>query len=376
MRRLYLVLALCGCRQILGIDEAHLVDARTDDGGIDAPLDALRPDGAPGAARKRRITVDNTKVFGNLTKFPMWFVYDDPIELAARSTPSGEDIYFTNIDGTPLEFELARWDRMTGHLEAWVRVDLADTASTELDLRYGDPGPAHGPNPPAVFSNGFLAVWHLDDPLTAATVAEARGVTPGTAVNGPTSAAGQLGRAIAFDGTNDEITFTNPIAGSVSTTISAWVSVTAPVSGFSSVMTVGNPANDQSRFLWTNAPSLATGFYGNDSNTNHDITNVGFTLLHWVYDSSVKKSVLYRDGNTIDSAGVPGPINTVGSGGHIGNAPVQWGPGGNTTNPLNGMIDEVRIANVVRTTAWIRTEFANQSSPSTFYAVGPDQPVP
>ena len=38
---------------------------------------------------------------------------------------------------------------------------------------------------------------------------------------------------------------------------------------------------------------------------------------------------------------------------------------------LNGSLDEVRVSNNVRSADWIRTEFNNQSSPSTFYSFYP-----
>jgi hypothetical protein len=83
----------------------------------------------------------------------------------AKATASGEDIYFTRTDGTPLEWERIAWNKATGHLEAWVKTNLTDGTTSELDLRFGDPGPAHAPNAPMVWTNGFTAVWHMDDAL-------------------------------------------------------------------------------------------------------------------------------------------------------------------------------------------------------------------
>jgi hypothetical protein len=37
---------------------------------------------------------------------------------------------------------------------------------------------------------------------------------------------------------------------------------------------------------------------------------------------------------------------------------------------LTGDIDEVRFSQVARSTDWIATDYASQSSPSTFYSVG------
>jgi hypothetical protein len=37
---------------------------------------------------------------------------------------------------------------------------------------------------------------------------------------------------------------------------------------------------------------------------------------------------------------------------------------------MNGSIDEVRLSNIARPAGWIATEYKNQNSPATFYAVG------
>jgi Concanavalin A-like lectin/glucanases superfamily len=352
------------------------------DGGpmIDAAIDAVKPDGTPGSARKRSITIQPTQ-HGDQTAFPMWFVFDDT-QLGQQALTDASDIYFTLPDGSPLELEVQRWNKGAGHLEAWVRVDLLDAAPTLIDLRYGDPGPAHAPNAPVVFSDRFAAVWHLEDALTSTTIVDARGTATGSVIGGipPTAqAAGVLGGSVAFDGNNDEIQFTNPIAGGISHTMSAWVNVVTPTTGFSSIVTLGNPSGDHARWWHTHYPAVALGFYGGDwMTTGINIDGAGWTMMHWVFDTDTNVSKLYRNGvlagtspqhtNPIDTQGTTGA-------GHIGNAPQEFGPGGNTPNPLHGRLDEVRIASTPRSAGWIATEFANQSSPATFYTVGVEQPA-
>ena len=43
--------------------------------------------------------------------------------------------------------------------------------------------------------------------------------------------------------------------------------------------------------------------------------------------------------------------------------------------PLNGLADEFRVSNVVRSPDWIATEYNNQSAPSLFYEVNPENIV-
>lgn len=347
---------------------------------VDAPPDAQRPDGTVGSARKKVITIDPAKVTDDLPNFPVWIrIAGDP-QLMAQASANGADLYFTRSDGTPLEWELQRWTKATGDLEAWVRVDLSNNNPTTLELRYGDPGPAHAPNPLLAFSSSFTAVWHLDDALGGATtIADALGQRMGTAVNGPTSATAKLGRGVAFDGNDDRVTFTNPITGNQAHTISAWIDVVAPTAGFSSVLTVGTAATGQSRFLHTKYPNVAIGLYGSDLQpSNTGIDGAGPKLVHWVYDPNGNngKTALYIDGVSVATLNHGGTTNTTGTAGFLGYAPQEWGPGGNTPNPLHGTLDEVRIANTARSHQWIETEFANQSSPQTFYAIGAEQNVP
>ncbi|MBL9020350.1 MAG: DUF2341 domain-containing protein [Myxococcales bacterium] len=357
-----------------------VADGAVGDGAVDAPdapPDLQRIDGVVGSAYKKVFTTDPTKVAGDLTDFPVWVKLAADNDLALHADLG--DIYFTLANGTPLEWQLQRWNKATGDLEAWVRLDLADTTPTTWEIRYGDPGPVHASNALLTFSSSFAAVWHMEDALGGATtVADALGQRMGVAVGGPTSTAGKLGRGIAFDGNDDRVTFTNPLSGNTASTISAWVDVIAPINGFSSVMTVGNPAAGQSRFLHTKYPNLAVGLYGNDLQTQTNLDNVGPKLVTWVYDPNGMNGVttLYVDGVQVATHNHGGTVNTTGTMGFLAYALQAFGPGGNTPNPLRGTLDEVRIATTDRSRQWVETEFANQSDPLTFATVSAELPLP
>jgi hypothetical protein len=348
------------------------VDGAVIDAAVDAALDAQKPDGAPGAGRKKRIAIDPARVVGSHTSFPVWIRLDDP-QLAARARTDGTDLYFTRLDGTPLEWERQRWDQPTGHLEAWVRLDLDASAAPTFELRYGDPGPAHAPNAAATFTSGFAAVWHLE---SAGPIPDATGAHPGTPVGlaAAHSIAGTLGRSIRFDGSDREIQFTNPLTGNGPHTISLWVDQDNTADN-DALVVLGNPQCGESRWFHSrfNNPTLAVGFFCNDwTDANVDVIDDGWTHLHWVFDGT--QSTLYRDG--VVAAGpftqTGTPIDTAGTGGHLGFAPAGWG--GNMG--AHAALDEVRIATVPRSAAYITTEHNNQSAPQTFYSVGTEEQVP
>ena len=346
-----------------------------DDGGPGGG-DGPRPDGSKGTPFRKRITIDPARVTGTQTQFPVWIVLDGDADLKARAAEDGFDIYFTAGDGTPVPYQIQRWTRTSGRLEAWVRADLNDTADTVLELRYGDPSRAPAPSPAQVFASSFAAVWHLDDRLDTDAVADATGNRPGSAGGlGPSDqVAAQLGGGIDFDGGDDRILFTNPFAGGGDHTISAWVNQRT-ANGCDTIVTLGSPTGSRSRFLHSNLGGrLSAGFYNNDwpANVLPSIDNDGWSLLHWVFKGSSRQSRIYRDGVQIGQTHTfNGGIDTMGPDGNIGYAPASWG-----TCWLSGVLDEVRLATAERTAGWIATEHANQSSPQTFYAVGDESPAP
>jgi biopolymer transport protein ExbB len=341
-------------------------------GGDDGPGDP--PKGDP---FKKLIMIDQARVMGGQTQFPVWIVLDGDADLKAHATDGGSDIYFVAGDGAKLPHEIQRWSRETGRLEAWVRTDLNAAAPTVIELRYGDRSSAGAPNSQLVFSSSFAAVWHLDDPLDTPAVADATGGRPGSAGGlGPMDqVAARLGGGFDFDGVDDRVQFGNPFSGGGDHTISAWV-YQRTASGCDTIVTLGSPVQSKSRWLHSHyMVGVSAGFYTNDWNTGANplpvIDNAGWVLLHWVFNGATRQSRIYRDGAPVGGPHTyNGGIATQGPDGNLGYAPAQWG-----TCWLNGILDEVRLAPVERSLGWIATEFANQSSPQTFYTVGVEEPV-
>lgn len=345
-------------------------DGRVGDGASDGTtIDAAPP-------HRIAITIDGSKVQGTQTQFPVWIDVTSTALVAGAKT-DGSDLHFTDAGGTALPFERVRFDATTGHLLAWVRLDLAAGTSTKIYLRFGDAGTLPTPSSATVFA-AYAAVWHLDDKLTTTAVVDARGTYPGTAAGLPStsSVTGPLANGFDFDGSTSRVTFTNPLAGNTPSTISAWVSE-GTASGFDAIVTLGTNSNNGSRFLYAvyDYPTMnvqaGAGLYGDDWDmTGITLQNGGWKLLHWTYAAD-KTSALYVNGVSVGTHTFNNVANTSTTNGWIGYAgQPQWG----SNNSLNGQLDEVRIARTSLTPEWIATEYANQSSPSTFYSVGAAEP--
>jgi hypothetical protein len=75
--------------------------------------------------------------------------------------------------------------------------------------------------------------------------------------------------------------------------------------------------------------------------------------------------------NGVEVRSIPSGSNKIGTNTralYIGVAP--WDP---NYFKVKGLVDEVRISSAVRSAHWIQTQYNNQSSPETFYTVGPKQ---
>ena len=331
--------------------------------------------GSATSARRKAITIDKAMVAGSVDNFPVYVDLTDT-DLAASARADGHDIYFTDAAGTTLPHEIESWSG--GRLLAWVRLPHLDSStSTRFYILYGDVSRAAGPDPAMTFST-YSAVWHLDDALTGG-IADATGMTAATqtGLHPGDQMTGQLGGSINFDGTgNEHIDFMNPLTGNGAHTISAWVHQQS-TTHTSAIVTVGNSQTDQARFVYGSygGGGVGAGLYNDDwTPANVDIENAGWKLVHWTYEGMNKKSHLFINGTEITPMKTfSNPANTAAGTGYIGYAPEpQFG---NPTGML-GQLDEVRISTTLRNPAWCATEFANQSSPATFYAVGAEEPAP
>lgn len=355
-------LAACGFQVSGGQspDDGRVDDARGD-GSVD--LDAPAGDGPLPGTPVRRITIAGRGQ--TLSGFPVWIDVTDP---ALATESGGSTPYFTRTDGTGIAFQIQAWTASSGRLQAWVRADIDATTGAAFDLHAGDSNGLQQ-SPAAVFAAPFLAVWHFDA-TTGSLFGDARNVNNGTAIGSsgalPSATTGKLGSGVMFDGNDDEVRISNPYAGDTSHTFSAWVS-SSTTSGNGTIVTLGDPSGDHARWFHTRFPNLSAGFYNsNDYKPGTTQIPAGFHLVHWVYDKGTTRlSRLYIDGELkATSNPLTATNNTTTTAGHIGNAPSGFG-----ASAFEGVLDEVRLVDAIRTDAWIAAEFANQNDPAGFYTI-------
>ena len=86
----------------------------------------------------------------------------------SQAKADGEDIRFSTSSGAPLAYQIEEWDAAQGTASIWVRLPtIKGNARQEIRLHWGKADAASESNGTAVFneSNGYLSVWHMNDPV-------------------------------------------------------------------------------------------------------------------------------------------------------------------------------------------------------------------
>jgi hypothetical protein len=338
--------------------------------GDDAPLLPVCASGF-----KKTITIDADEVAGtnNLTDFPVLIdLTDNDLRTVANGgnveNLNGWDMVFTDTNLVPLDHDLERYDPVTGDLTAWVKIPvLPHDQDYVVYMMYGNPDVFSDPSTPCTWTD-FDAVWHLHDDFLDATANDEDGTNNGSTDN----TTSQIADGQSFDG-NDFIGLSSFPNKTTDFTITGWIRTTdnteqgqrifcddeSNSGGYA--LSLGDGGNGRIRFYSRNMNTVIL-----DGATNA-ISNNTWYYVAGVVDQGNQDRFIYIDG--IQDAADLTDGGTWGA--DAGEASIGGETnGGETGNRFEGSLDEIRIANIVRSADWLRTEYNNQSNPSGFYTVG------
>ncbi|MGY5877169.1 MAG: DUF2341 domain-containing protein, partial [Candidatus Thorarchaeota archaeon] len=283
--------------------------------------------------------------------------------------------------GTTVAHEIELFDQATGHLVAWVKVpSLSSSTDTTITMLYGCA------NVPAIDSGNvwedFEVVQHLNNDPTGVQYDSTSNNHDGTSYGGLTSAdsiLGKIGPAVGFDGVNDVISL-----GQVYTddwtefTMSVWLyqNFTGDDRCFSKSLTT-TPTNHiittrvAGNYLTTRLRTDGTGGTGNSYDSITTVSLEAWHYVSWSWSSSRGSVIAYLDGDLV--------IEMTHNGDTIFDSDALLVIGNNDlTNDRfwNGSLDEARLTTMIRSEAWVDTEYSNQNNPSGFYSVGLQESTP
>lgn len=340
--------------------------AATDPGGgagdsmaaADAPVDTM-PVG-PEWAFRRTLTIDNTGI-GALTGFPLHVSLNASRISYAQARADGADLRFEDPQGTPLAYEIERWDP-AGTSTIWVRVPaIATNTTTEIVMYYGNPNATDAQNATGVWDADYLGVWHLVDAKdsTATSTSANNGGTP--------IAAGKTGPAMDFaGGVSDDHVDTGLMTFTAEWTVEAWVNpdtitavgaASSPVSGFPNYMIL---------YSCISAMFCETILFNHGNNTLTSFADYNITLQTWSYvvgryDGATIRA--YVNGAQVDS-------NPTSATPDASTVTTKIGSRSDLLGDFDGKVDEVRISRVPRSPDYITAQ--HRSMNDTYVTFGPE----
>ncbi len=293
---------------------------------------------------------------------------------------NGYDIIFSSDpEGTTkLDHEIDTYDAVSGNANFWVRIPtLSHTWDTVIYLFYGNSGiTTSQENKSGVWRNNYAGVWHFGSNTSLSTSDSTANANNGTNY-GVTPAAGMFGGAGSFDGTGNtylRIPSSNSYKPSRAITLEAWVNMVAATS-YPDIFSLDYRADGS----WTSPyqayaldfysstlePRLDVAANGNQAAPNgpNSIATTQWTHVAGTYDGS--NMIVYANGSSVVTQGQAGQISY----GTSLDLDIGTRSPYTTAEAVYGLIDEARISVVARSADWIATEYANQSSPATFYTI-------
>ena len=373
--------------------------------------------GASGYSTQRIVVIDHTKVPNtDQTDFPFLFNTTDP-DLATIANggqvanSNGYDIIFSlDPNGlTKLDHELEEYNPSTGQVIAWVRIpNLSHTTNTVIYVFYGNPNIiASQQNPNGVWDSNYTAVYHLANTGTG-TAADSTSYGNSGTLTSVSAASGKIDGAASFNGVSSYIQIpqadfpTYPTADSLSGTIPSgqppftasfglWFKTASPGGLLAQMpdpdcnyLLVCIPDNYNPEPGDWDPPSNPILYVDDNGNLEADngsiVTHAAYNDNNWHYavitNASDGTGTVYVDGQNVASqpAGIPAySPNYVY---FVGTAYTWLSDLGNSSwLYFNGSIDEIRVSSISRSSDWIKTEYNNQGTPTTFYTFNPSSSV-
>lgn len=327
---------------------------------------------------KKKITIDSSKVDGDVTDFPVLIHLDSDSDLSAEAQSSGDDILFTNeAEDTQLDHEIENYDGGTGTLWAHVKVpSVSGSSDTVIYIYYGNSGASNQENVTGVWSNGYEGVYHLNE---EASGVDNTGVYKDSTSNArdaddkvsDTGQGGKISDGQTFDGSDDWIRIPHKFGiGEIDEySVSGWFRSTRPNNGDFIVSLEHDFSTPWQMGLGWSSTGKLDFYNGSKYHQLGDVVSDEWHNFYLTLDKSRSGDGIlgYFDGS--QSVTIP---NDHSDGERVGhNVLGDHEPNGGAY--FSGSFDEYRISSTARSDAWISTTYNNQNDPSSFYTVGSEE---
>ena len=314
-------------------------------------------------------TLTDFPVLVSLSTSISGFSYNGFLDSDGDGVRTGGDLRFFASSGQELAYEIADWNT-SGTSEIWVKVPSISGTTTVITAAWGKTGtettPDYATNDP-VWSNGYEGAWHLGKISSGTTNDSSPNGYHLTANGGSNLSTGQVGRGFSLDGSDDDLEANGfkGILGGASRSMQMWVK-TATNKGV--LMSWGqNSTNNKWVFRTTDSGlKLRTEINGGgrESNSlalgNNSWTHVSATFPDNATDLNDIDFYINGTKSTETSSYTQMPDTK-----SFDNFVIGYSNTDSQHNRLQGVVDEVRLSSIERSSDWIKAEYDNQKSSGT-----------
>jgi len=324
--------------------------------------------------------------FSVIENFPLLIRLESPAFDFSAADSAGNDIRFSKPNGQNLPYEIEEWDSFLGEAAVWVLMDSIRGGVSDqfIVMSWGEPEAPYLSDGAAVFHSdfGFSGVWHFnEDPSAGSGAVRNRSAndfhgTPSSSMTSANLVSGVVGGALMFDGEEDNIR-AGLLDLSGNYTLSCWIKMEHQDGIHTNWrFIIKEPAytlwydNDDRRWGGFRAEHYAyipdadssrwVGIYQDSENSHPNHTAEFGVWSHIAATWDGEKIRLFINGEAVDSTVALDDI---------GQPPLpserQLLFGGRTDERFKGIMDEVRIEHVARSTEWIRLNYETQRKGST-----------
>lgn len=312
---------------------------------------------------RKKVVLDTTAQGGDIKEavadFPLLVRLHSGNFTVANAKNDGSDVRFVAADDkTPLKYHIERYDPAEEMVLVWVKVPSVPAAGQDfIWLYYGNGAAADGQDTGGTYDTSQLAVYHFGEKEGAPQDATAY-KNHSKAFTGKQGAAAAIGRGVALkDGEHLAIAKSPSLSFAKGFTFSAWVRMDRAQTGG---RLFSWDDGKQSVVISVDGTKLRCEISGR---TRTASTPVDLPVAKWVHVAVTaeggKELAIYTDGRQRTTgklnAALPEPA-----------ADISIGASTDGKHAFAGTLDEVGIAGVSRSAAWVRAAAVSQ---------GPETPL-
>jgi len=307
--------------------------------------------------------IKKNQVVGNETNMPLVIV--DTLGAGILQQASGFDIRVFDSAGLPLDYEVQSVNVTTGEIIVWINLPTVQDLEF-VQLTFGKSDAFDGSTPTAVWDSNYTSVYHLNGDGNDSTV-NVENMT----VNGTDTVAAKIGNGIEFNGTVNDFLIRNPYSSFPTTelTLEFWVKLTETPAGF---VTYAVPAAGGLDEFLTFLGGTGQMFVAiKDELMLFPVTFNDGTFHHIVVtwrssDGQMKFYIDYGVAFETQTLAVGASLNNNGAL-VMGQEQDSVGGGFVGDQALEGILDEVRLSNIFRSSDYVGTTFHNQNDNDGFW---------